>query len=122
LWIASSLKYRVTHSPQIVLTLPRPASSSPTLTFALAPSFTLDLHISSLLGSRAKLADVPKLHDMIQSQIKKTLASHGSWTVVLPGIARPQGGTDVHCNSDEIDVKLVSDDLGRPPDLTALKI
>ncbi|KAF8496677.1 hypothetical protein JB92DRAFT_1049938 [Gautieria morchelliformis] len=58
-------------SSKIILTPPRPSSSTPELKIALDPSFTLDLHISSLLGSRAKLADVPKLHDMIESQIKK---------------------------------------------------
>lgn len=112
----------LTHTSQIVLTPPRPTSHIPALTFALAPSFTLDLRISSLLGSRAKLADVPKLHDMIESQIKKTLASHGSWTVVLPGVTRPKVGADVHCKDDGIDVKLVNESLGRPPDLLTLNI
>ncbi|KAF8576557.1 hypothetical protein K439DRAFT_1366904 [Ramaria rubella] len=101
-------------SSKILLTLPHPTSPTPTLTFALAPTFTLDLHISSLLGSRAKLADVPKLHDMIESQIKKTLAARGSWTIVLPGITRPQGGTNVHSPSEEIDVKLINECLGHP--------
>jgi len=111
----------VAHTSQIVLTPPSPAS--PTLTFALAPSFTLELHINSLLGSRAKLADVPKLHDMIESQIKKILASRGSWAVVLPSIVRPiGGGLNDHHTNDGIGVKVVNDDLGRPPDLNALKI
>lgn len=92
------------------------------MTFALAPSFTLDLHISSLLGSRAKLADVPKLHDMIVSQVKKTLASRGSWTVLLPGIAHCKGSPNDRYASDEIGVKLVNDGPHRPPDLTTLKI
>lgn len=91
------------------------------MTFALVPSFTLDLHISSLLGSRAKLADVPKLHDMIESQIRKTLTSRGSWTVVLPGIPPPKDGLNVDDSSDEIAVKLHNDDLSRSPDFT-LKI
>jgi len=104
-------------SSKIILTLPQPTSSMPTLTFALAPTFNLELNIGSLLGSRAKLADVPKLHDMIESQVKKLLAAHGSWTVVLPGIMRPQGVIDIRYPSDEIDVKLVNEGIRRPLDL-----
>ncbi|KAF8527941.1 maintenance of mitochondrial morphology protein 1 [Hysterangium stoloniferum] len=102
---------------KIILTLPQPASSMPTLTFALAPTFNLELNISSLLGSRAKLADVPKLHDMIESQVKKVLAARGSWTVVLPSITRPQGVIDTRYPSEEIDVKLVNEGIRRPLDL-----
>lgn len=106
---------------QILLTPPRP-TSNPQLTLALPPQFTLDLHISSLLGSRAKLADVPKLHEMIESYIKKTLADRGVWTVGLPGVARLQGNADAHSAGDEVDVKLINDGLGRPPDSMGLEI
>jgi len=107
-----------------LLTPPCPTSSTPSLTLALPPRFTLDFHISSLLGSRAKLADVPKLHDMIVSQIKKTLADRGVWTIVLPGIGRPQGaaGTDPRSSGEEFDVKLVNDGLGRPPEEIGLGV
>lgn len=36
------------------------------------------------MGSRAKLADVPKLHEMIQSQVRRVLAERGTWKVVMP--------------------------------------
>ena len=38
------------------------------------------------MGSRAKLADVPKLHELIQHQIHKILVAKGTWKVVLPGL------------------------------------
>ena len=36
------------------------------------------------MGSRAKLADVPKLHEMIQAQVRRVLAERGTWKVVMP--------------------------------------
>jgi maintenance of morphology protein 1 len=39
------------------------------------------------MGSRAKLANVPKLHELIQHQIRRILATRGTWKVVLPGIS-----------------------------------
>jgi len=39
------------------------------------------------MGSRAKLANVPKLHDLIQHQLHRVLAAKGTWKVVLPGLA-----------------------------------
>lgn len=44
---------------------------------------------------------------MIESQVRRVLARHGSWTVVLPGISRPQGSA---YGKEEIDVKLVSEE------------
>ena len=41
------------------------------------------------MGSRAKLADVPKLHEMIQSQVRKMLLERSTWKVVLPGLFPP---------------------------------
>lgn len=38
------------------------------------------------MGSRAKLADVPKLHELIQHQVRKTLANRAVWKIVLPGL------------------------------------
>jgi maintenance of morphology protein 1 len=65
---------------------PPPTSPAPVLTINIAPSFTLDLITTSLMGSRAKLADVPKLHELIQHQVRRVLAAQGSWKVVLPGL------------------------------------
>jgi len=70
----------------VTLTPPSPTSQVPTLTIAIPPEFTLDLKTTSLMGSRAKLADVPKLHELIQHQVRRTLAARGVWKVVLPGV------------------------------------
>jgi len=75
---------------------PSPAADSPNITLVLPPTFTLDLQTSSLLGSRAKLADVPKLHDMIVHRIRKALAERGSISLVLPGIHKERPATTAY--------------------------
>lgn len=83
----------VLFSSNLVLIPPDPHSETPSLTFTLPPDFTLEVESSSLLGSRAKLADVPKVHEMIVSQIRRTLISRGTWTIVLPRVSRaPEPG------------------------------
>ncbi|KAH0590542.1 ERMES complex subunit mmm1 [Termitomyces sp. 'cryptogamus'] len=77
----SQFKSLVTISP------PPPDSPAPVLTFSISPNFTLDLTTTSLMGSRAKLANVPKLHELIQHQVRRILAARGTWQVVLPGLA-----------------------------------
>ncbi|GLB36305.1 putative component of the ERMES MDM complex, which serves as a molecular tether to connect the endoplasmic reticulum and mitochondria [Lyophyllum shimeji] len=71
----------------INITPPSPNSLAPVLTFSISPDFTLDLTTTSLMGSRAKLANVPKLHELIQHQVRRILAARGTWKVVLPGLA-----------------------------------
>ncbi|KAJ3905472.1 maintenance of mitochondrial morphology protein 1 [Lentinula edodes] len=71
----------------VTITPPIHTSPAPTLTFSISPTFTLDLTTMSLMGSRAKLANVPKLHDLIQHQVHRVLAAKGVWKVVLPGLA-----------------------------------
>jgi maintenance of mitochondrial morphology protein 1 len=66
---------------------PSQDSPAPMLTFSISPDFHLDLLTTSLMGSRAKLANVPKLHELIQHQVRRTLAAKGTWKVVLPGLA-----------------------------------
>lgn len=39
------------------------------------------------MGSRAKLANVPKLHELIQHQARRILAARGTWKFALPGLA-----------------------------------
>lgn len=39
------------------------------------------------MGSRAKLANVPKLHELIQHQVRRVLAARATWNVVLPGLS-----------------------------------
>ncbi|THH12685.1 hypothetical protein EW146_g7462 [Bondarzewia mesenterica] len=69
------------------MTPPSPTSPAPTLTISIPPSFSLDLKTTSLMGSRAKLADVPKLHELIEHQVRRTLTERGMWKIVLPGLS-----------------------------------
>ncbi|KAF5382902.1 hypothetical protein D9757_006392 [Collybiopsis confluens] len=71
----------------VTMTPPLHTSPAPTLTFSICPNFTLELTTVSLMGSRAKLANVPKLHDLIQHQVHRILAAKGTWKIVLPGLA-----------------------------------
>ncbi|KAJ6604332.1 maintenance of mitochondrial morphology protein 1 [Mycena vulgaris] len=71
----------------IIITPPSPTSSAPVITMAIPPDFTLDLTTTSLMGSRAKLANVPKLHELIQHQVRRILAAREPWRVVLPGLS-----------------------------------
>ncbi|KAI0361739.1 maintenance of mitochondrial morphology protein 1 [Trametes cingulata] len=77
-------------SSSVRLTPPNPHSPHPTITFTLpAPhsDFTLDIKTTSLMGSRAKLEDVPKLHELILNQIRRAILEKGTWKVVLPGLS-----------------------------------
>ncbi|KAH9073492.1 hypothetical protein EDB83DRAFT_2219532, partial [Lactarius deliciosus] len=68
--------FRFTHLPvsltislsvfpcRAVITPPSPSPPAPALTLTVLSNFTLELQSISLLGSRAKLADVPKLHKL----------------------------------------------------------
>jgi len=38
------------------------------------------------MGSRAKLANVPKLNELIQHQVRRVLAARATWNFVLPGL------------------------------------
>lgn len=73
-------------SYQVTVTPPRESDPTPCLTLTLDPDFTLDTRTTSLLGSRAKLSDVPKVHEMIADRIRGTLAARGTWKVLLPGV------------------------------------
>jgi maintenance of mitochondrial morphology protein 1 len=53
----------------------------------MLPDFLLDLKSTSLLGSRARLIDVPKLHELIDSQIRRAIIQQGTLRVVLPGLS-----------------------------------
>ncbi|KAF4623721.1 hypothetical protein D9613_001942 [Agrocybe pediades] len=66
---------------------PSTTSPAPALTLTISPNFTLDLTTTSLMGSRAKLANVPKLHELIQHQVRRVLAARASWKIPLPGLA-----------------------------------
>ncbi|KAJ7900019.1 maintenance of mitochondrial morphology protein 1 [Mycena olivaceomarginata] len=71
----------------IIITPPSPTSPTPVVTLTIPPEFTLDLSTTSDVGSRAKLANVPKLHELIQHQVRRLLASQKPWRVHLPGVS-----------------------------------
>jgi len=66
---------------------PSATDSTPVLTLTISPNFVLDLITTSLMGSRAKLANVPKLHELIQHQLRRVLAARATWKVALPGLS-----------------------------------
>ncbi|EIM92556.1 uncharacterized protein STEHIDRAFT_89651 [Stereum hirsutum FP-91666 SS1] len=74
-------------SSSISIIPPVPGSHAPSLTIRIPPTFTLKLTNTSLLGSRAKLADVPKLHELIEYQIRRQIAQRGEYKIALPGLA-----------------------------------
>ncbi|KAJ2928930.1 hypothetical protein H1R20_g8297, partial [Candolleomyces eurysporus] len=83
-----SLTISLSQFKSSVSIIPPPAgASAPVLTFSISPNFVLDLTTTSLMGSRAKLANVPKLHELIQHQVRRVLAARATWKVVLPGLA-----------------------------------
>jgi len=83
---------------QVVIIPPSYSSPAPALTFTMLPNFTLDLKSTSLLGSRAKLADVPKLHELIDSQIRRAITSRGTLKFVLPGLSNVEDVKEVEGN------------------------
>jgi maintenance of morphology protein 1 len=72
---------------QVVITPPSYSSPIPALTLTMLPEFTLDLKSTSLLGSRAKLADVPKLHELIDSQLRHAIKRRRTLKIALPGLS-----------------------------------
>lgn len=45
------------------------------------------------MGSRAMLKDVPKLHELIEHQVRRVLTSRGTWKIILPGLGSAAGAT-----------------------------
>ena len=59
------------------------------------------------MGSRAKLSDVPKVHQMIEERIRNALASKtGLYRILLPGIG--VHGDVPGMNKREVDVFIKS--------------
>lgn len=46
------------------------------------------------MGSRAMLKDVPKLHELIEDQVRRVLTSRGTWKVALPGLGNVVAATE----------------------------
>lgn len=57
------------------------------------------------MGSRAKLADMPKLHELIQHQVRKTLADRAVWKIVLPGLSRDTKEIKEEYSREEVKVR-----------------
>lgn len=71
---------------QITIAPPSPFSSKPVVTISFPSDFTLNLKTTSLMGSRAMLKDVPKLHELIENQVRRVFAARGTWKIDLPGL------------------------------------
>ncbi|KAF8337588.1 uncharacterized protein EI90DRAFT_3119035 [Cantharellus anzutake] len=90
-----------------VVTISPPTFDTPSFTLSLRPDFSLSLTQSSLMGSRAKLSDVPKVHQMIADRIKAAfLAKAKAYRVALPGtwehsdvLGKENTGLDVYVES-----------------------
>ncbi len=52
---------------------PADENKSTTMTFSFSPNFTLDLEIHSLLGSRSRLQDLPKISQLVETQLRQWL-------------------------------------------------
>jgi maintenance of morphology protein 1 len=68
----------------IVVIPPVRDDPNPTLTLKLQPDLKLSMQSASLLGSRAKLANVPKIHELIENRVKRALVERGTWKIHLP--------------------------------------
>lgn len=99
-------------SCKIVFTPPKPTTSAkqppvtsqefPALTITMPPSsISLNLKMTSTMGSRAQLADVPKLHELIETQVKKLISEKATWKVVLPGMGKPHGESNDSSDSGD---------------------
>jgi maintenance of morphology protein 1 len=98
----------------ISITPPSPASTIPVLAIEISPTFQLDITITSLVGSRTKLANVPKLHELIQHQLRRLLAASTSWKVVLPGLSNaPEANEEIENEVMANELNLNTVDSGR---------
>lgn len=113
----SCLIHRLPQLTTELLTSPTtPESPTPhqSIQLSLQPDFSLSVTTTSLLGSRAKLQDLPKIEQLVGSRLRQAIAERVVWprffSVGLPslgvGIARSPGG------EDEDDFVLVDKEAG----------
>lgn len=101
-------------SSQTSVDSPTPHQS---LRLSLHPDFELALSTTSLLGSRAKLQDLPKIEQLVASRLRQALVDRVVWpcfwAIGLPGLGR---GVSKHAGSAVPEAPLddftVDDDLG----------
>jgi len=79
--------------PPIAIPLPMnddPLAPSPAILMSLDPDFTLSMTTTSLLGSRAKLQDIPKIEQLILGRLRGWIVDNLVWPKVrvlkLPGL------------------------------------
>ncbi|POV95111.1 hypothetical protein PSTT_16447 [Puccinia striiformis] len=79
--------------PPIAIPLPMnddPSSPSPAILMSLDPDFTLSMTTTSLLGSRAKLQDIPKIEQLIMGRLRGWIVDNLVWPKVrvlkFPGL------------------------------------
>ncbi|GAA5956298.1 hypothetical protein JCM3765_005622 [Sporobolomyces pararoseus] len=93
---------------------PEPSTATPTsphqhpsIHLSLHPDFTLDLSTSSLLGSRAKLEDVPKVEQLLNARIRSIIQDRVVWPgrveISLPGI-HPRHHSKKHSTDEDIEL------------------
>jgi len=86
-----------------------PSPSPTTLAFSFLPDYRLDLSVRSLLGSRSRLQDVPKLAQLVEARIHSWLQDRcvepRYQQIVLPSIwprrRNTRGGEDEEVIEDE---------------------
>ncbi|GAA5846828.1 hypothetical protein JCM9279_004456 [Rhodotorula babjevae] len=91
----------------------------PSVHLSLHPDFELQLATSSLLGSRAKLQDVPKIEQLLVARIRAAIQDRVVWPgrveVSLPGLSRDKSRHHHHHRSHSHSEPHVHDATGVPP-------
>ncbi|BGP36245.1 ERMES complex subunit mmm1 [Rhodotorula kratochvilovae] len=96
----------------------------PSLHLSLHPDFELQLATSSLLGSRAKLQDVPKVEQLLVARIRAAIQDRVVWPgrveIALPGVSRNGAHHHHHHHSSSsaeggASVPPLADDLASSP-------
>ena len=80
------------------------------LEIALLPDYTLDLEIRSLIGSRSKLEDVPKVRELVEGRIRDWVSRRvvwpRVWDLAVPRLWAGQQTDSIDCAEAETDVTL----------------
>ena len=106
-------------SPTQIPSQPRPASTTPTtLAFSFLPDYRLDLSVRSLVGSRSRLQDIPKIAQLVESKLHQWIDERcvepQVQQVVLPSLWPRKKNTRALGSSDGADMDgHVKDSLSR---------